>query len=118
MMKHLLYILFIAVLNISITSCCCHKKAASTSDVTTKKEESIDYEKQGFVKATVIILNLDGCNYLLQLGSGKRLEVQGLPVELKKEKLQLWIKYVPDKEAMSICMAGEIVKLTEYKIIK
>ncbi len=115
-MIHFRNILLYTTLLICVTSCCCHKKAASTD--TAKKEDSVDYEKQGYVKASIIILNLDGCKYLLQLSSGKRLEVQGLPEELKKEKLQLWIKYLPDKEAMSICMAGEIVKLTEFKIIK
>jgi len=109
-------ILLGAVLMISsgITSCCCHKNCCSR----TTKESKRNYEKEGYVLATVIKIDLDGCNYLLKLNSDKKLEATNLSDELKKEHSKVWIKYVPDSAAMSICMAGELVKLTEFVLVK
>ncbi|MBI2270926.1 MAG: hypothetical protein HYU69_11335 [Bacteroidetes bacterium] len=116
-LKYLLYILFVFISSLGIISCCCSKKAASATD-TAKKQEVPDYEKAGYARATVIKYEVDGCGYLLQLGSGKKLEVLSLPEELKQEKKEVWIKYELDKNAASICMAGDIIKLTDYKVIK
>lgn len=116
-LKHLLYLLCVFISTISIVSCCCQNKAVSATD-TTKKQETPDYEKAGYVRATVIKYEVDGCGYLLQLGSGKKLEALNLPEELKQEKKEVWIKYELDRNAASICMAGDIVKLTDHKVIK
>jgi hypothetical protein len=114
--NRLLYILSISIFTIGMVSCCSTKKTTATTDTT--KQQAPDYAKEGYVKATVIHLELDGCNFLLKLDSGKRLEAIGLPEELKQENMQVWIKYVPNKDVMSTCMAGDIVKLTDYKIAK
>ena len=95
---------------INISSCCCHKKTTAS-----KEQTSTDYSSQGFTKVTVTKLNLDGCSFLLQLADGKKLEAINLDEKYKKEGLVLWIKYTPEKKAMSICMAGEMVSLTEVK---
>lgn len=116
-LKYLLYILFVFISSLGIISCCYSKKASSAAN-TAKKQDIPDYEKNGYARATVIKYEVDGCGYLLQLGSGKKLEVLNLPEELKQEKKEVWIKYELDRNAASICMAGDIIKLTDYKVIK
>ena len=101
----------------AVTSCCCRKKMASTSASTSPTAVGVSYEKDGYVKATVIKYTVDGCNYLLQLESGKKLEPLNLSTDLKKEGQVLWIKYTTETKAASICMAGEMVNLTDVKAV-
>ncbi len=100
---------------IAVSSCCCCHKTAKCGVTKQNPEAQVDYSKEGFTKVTVVKLTLDGCSFLLQLADGKKLEAINLKEEYKKEGLVLWIKYTPNKKAMSICMAGEIVDLTEVK---
>jgi hypothetical protein len=76
---------------------------------------SINFEQEKYIKGTVILLELDGCNYMVQLESGNKLEPVNLVEEFKKENLPVWIKYEVLKNASSICMAGEIVKVIDIK---
>ncbi len=74
-----------------------------------------DMEKQGFVKAMIVQLELDGCSYMLEQESDKkRLEPDGLQPDFQKDSLKVWIKWQPE-DRMSICMAGETIKLLEIK---
>lgn len=99
------------VVLVGISSCCCHKKTTTSN----KEQGTADLSAQGFTKVTVVKMTLDGCSFLLQLADGKKLEAVNLEEKYKKEGLVLWVKYTPEKKAMSICMAGEMVSLTEVK---
>ena len=109
-------ILFLAIVLIGISSCCTHKK--TTAAVEPAKTQAVNYEKEGYTKVTVLHYTIDGCQYVLQLADGKKLEPQNLAEELKVDKKELWVKYEIVRGAASICMAGEIVKITDYKVIK
>ncbi|HTF06000.1 MAG TPA: hypothetical protein VK826_18350 [Bacteroidia bacterium] len=74
-----------------------------------------DMEAQGFVKAMVITMELDGCTYMLEQESDKkRLEPDGLQPDFQKDSLKVWIKFKPE-DRMSVCMAGETISLIEIK---
>lgn len=74
-----------------------------------------DMEKQGFVKAMVITMELDGCTYMIEQESDKkRLEPDGLQPDFQKDSLKVWIKYTAE-DRMSVCMAGETIKLLDIK---
>lgn len=69
------------------------------------------HEQSGFVKATIINYTLDGCNFMLLLEDGKKLEPVNFSEEFKKDNIKVWIKYQHYK-GTSICMAGEMVTVT------
>jgi len=120
MKKILLFIITIVFVSslFFLTSCCCKKKAAAQNPAPTEVKR--DFEKEGYVKATVIFYEVDACKYLLQLEPElngpdvlKRLEPTILKEEFKKDHLLVWIKYIPKKGGVSICMAGQMVDLTD-----
>lgn len=82
-----------------------------------EKEEQaqpVDYISRGFVRATVIDLTgLDGCRFLLQLEDGSRLEPENLDPVFAKPGTAVWVKYFFQKNAISICMAGKVVHVTD-----
>ena len=70
----------------------------------------------GYTKATVIdSRELDGCTFLLELPDGTKLEPTNLPDAFKKHNLAVKIKYIPNKEVVSICMAGKMITITDIK---
>ncbi len=74
-----------------------------------------DMEKQGFVKAMVIEMQLDGCTFMVQQESDKKnLEPDGLQPEFQHDSMKVWIKYTAE-DRMSVCMAGETIKLIDIK---
>ena len=79
------------------------------------KMDSIRYaekEAQGFVQATVVDNSgLDGCRFMLQLQSGKKLQPLSLEEKFMKDGAKVWIKYREQKHAMSVCMAGDVVQV-------
>lgn len=113
--KYLFVMLLFALSTLGFISCC-QKKASSTE--TEKKNVQVDYSKEGYVHAKVFHYDLDGCNLMLKLDNDKKLEVVGMPEDLKYEGIEVWIKFVPAKDVMSTCMAGQLVRITDYKIIK
>ncbi|MGE0174506.1 MAG: hypothetical protein AB7T49_17050 [Oligoflexales bacterium] len=61
-------------------------------------------------QGTIIdMTGLDGCTFLIQLDDGSRLEAD-IPAEFQIDGLRVGITYIPEPR-MSICMAGETVKL-------
>jgi len=98
----------------------CNKKtvpsATAEKDVQPATEQvapSRDYAGEGFTKATVIdMTGLDGCDHLLKLETGKKLQPTNLNLEYKQDKLQVWIKYSVPKGLVGICMSGTIVRLS------
>ena len=58
---------------------------------------------------------LDGCEFLLELGDGTKLQPVNLDSQFKKDKLEVlitWKKY----DGVSICMAGEMIELTSITL--
>src|ERR1035437_2473533 len=110
-MKKLFFFSFL-IFNFSflIISCDCKKKAVSASQ-TTATDQKRDFEKEGYLKATVINYEVDGCTFLLKLPDEKKLEPTNLAAEFKKDQLAVWIKYASPKGAVSICMVGQMVEL-------
>ena len=117
MKKLLLFSFFLFNFSFLITSCHCKKKATSPSQ-NVVAEQKRDFEKEGYVKATVINYTLDGCTFLLKLSDDKKLEPTNLPTEFKKDQLAVWIKYSMKKGGVSICMAGQVVDLSDTQIRK
>ena len=69
----------------------------------------------GALKAIVIDYQVDGCKWLLELDGGKKLQPLELDPQFQKDKMKVWILFETQKDAVSNCMAGELIKLTEIK---
>lgn len=94
----------------------CSRSSAPVSSAVKEQVQTsdTDYTARGFVKATVVDLSeLDGCKFLLTLEDGSRLQPENLDTAFAKENLPVWVKYYLQKNAISICMAGKVVHITE-----
>ena len=127
-----LFLFSFLILNFSflITSCCCKKKASSTvvaqtnstatsdTDIQKIQEEQKAFANGGYNRGRIIYNEVDGCGYMIQLGDGAKLEPTNLKDEFKKDKLDVWVKYTFKKGGASICMAGQIVDITDIQLRK
>ena len=122
-----IFLSFITLLFIScaffLNSCCCKKKAATQHLAPTEVKR--DFEKEEYTKATVIFYEVDACKYILGLEPDlngadvvKQLEPTNLGEEFKKDQLLVWIKYIPKKGGISVCMAGPMVDITDIQLRK
>lgn len=82
----------------------------------TKTSNTAKEIPEGAVKAEVRKYDVDGCGYMLFLEDGKKLNPDNLPEEFKKEGLKVWIVYGIKKDAMSICMAGDNVRISRITL--
>jgi hypothetical protein len=73
---------------------------------------------KGYQKATIIDYTVDGCKWMLQLEDGKKLQPLELKPEFQKDQLKVWVMYEIKKGAVGICMAGEIVNITNIELRK
>jgi hypothetical protein len=81
-----------------------------------KNEENYIAEK--FILVSVKDLRtLDGCEYIFETKNGEKLQPVNLSDTLKKDGLQIWIKYQPENSA-GICMTGTMIRITEVKNYK
>lgn len=104
-MKQRSFFLIAIVLGTFISACIFKKATVSDADM----------EAQGFVRAMVVEMNLDGCGYMIELSSDKsKLEPDGLQPEFQKDSFPVWIKYKA-VDRMSVCMAGQTIDLLEIK---
>jgi hypothetical protein len=87
-------------------------------NITRNTAEPWNYRDSTYKAATVINYTVDGCTWMLQLEDGKKLQPSVLKPEFQKDKLKVWIKYSPKKGGVGICMAGEIVDITEIDLRK
>lgn len=118
-MKKTLFFSFL-IFNFSflISSCHCKKKTTSETVIATPEIKK-DFEAEGYVKATVVDYQLDACRYLLQLPDEKKLEPSpNLSPEFQKDQLAVWVKYIPKKGGMSVCMAGQMIEISDIQIRK
>jgi len=98
------HIVLIAALAFSALAACKNKQ----------KTASPDLEKQGYVKAVVKDYELDGCRFMIFLDETRKLEPDWLPKEMQADSVPVWVRYERD-ERLSICMAGETVKVIDIK---
>lgn len=61
---------------------------------------------------------LDGCGFLLLRQDSTLLEPVNLAVDYQKDLLLLDVSYRLLDDRMSTCMAGNIVEITEVKLVK
>ena len=112
-MKTARFALLLCFFSFALLVTSCHRVKEST---TYNADPKVDYAAQGYVKAFVTNVELDGCKFMLQLeDSDKKLEPDGLQPEFEKDGLKVWVKYEPE-DRMSICMAGQTVKVIDIKI--
>ncbi|MBI3509888.1 MAG: hypothetical protein HY064_04440 [Bacteroidetes bacterium] len=84
--------------------------------VTYKADPNYDYPGNGYIKAFVTDVELDGCKWMLQQESdNKKLEPDGLQPEFEHDSLKVWLKFEPE-DRMSVCMAGQTIKVLDIKI--
>jgi hypothetical protein len=77
-----------------------------------------EYEARGFSKATITDnTGLDGCTFLLTLNTGQKLIPLNLKKEFMKDKMLVWVNYKKE-DAMTVCMAGEAVRIIEIAVRK
>ena len=112
MNKHKHNLLIIVLVSLSALPSCIFLMKGDRHNPETEKI----YE--GYTKAEVINYTVDGCSWMLQLEDGKKLEPAGLKPEFQKDKLKVWIKYTIKKGGAGICMAGEMINLTEIELRK
>ena len=109
-----LLILTLLTIALSFEACCKKtnpdkgKQNTSVAAGTTKREDI----KDDFQSATVINMTaLDGCQYLLKLESGEKLNPINLPDSLRQDNIKIRVKYIPS-DLPTICMSGKTVKIT------
>ena len=104
--------LFAAVISLA----CCHNLRHDIHDATSlNADPKVDYASQGYVKAYVTQVALDGCMYMLHLeDDNKNVEPDELDTPFQKDSLKVWVKYTPD-DRISICMAGQTVKVLDIR---
>ena len=117
-MKRIRIVPFLVVFSFLLFESCHCKKSATGSIVK-------NFAAEGYTKASIQLYQIDGCKFVLQLDSiikgddeGKRLEPLNLKEEFKKDKLLVWVKYVVKKGAVSTCMIGQVVDISEMELRK
>lgn len=88
---------------------------ASCKSKSKVNEDHTDYAAVGYRVATVLDYQVDGCLWMLQTEDGKKYEPQNLDEQFRKDQLKVWVKFVEQKNAITICMAGPVVKITDIK---
>ena len=104
-------------LKIILLFCCLSLCAIITYSCKVKQQAptQVDYAALGYTAATVINYELDGCQWMLEMADGKKFEPNNMQEEFRKDKIKVWIKYTVVKGAMTICMAGTVIKLSDIK---
>lgn len=87
--------------------------AARTADSIANAQVEETMIKGGYLKARIIDkTGLDGCAFLIELQSGEKLIPLNLRKEFRKDNLNVWVKYKKE-DAMTVCMAGETVRIVD-----
>ena len=94
----------------------CHPKTSNVSNEQkgTNKENNTGYEKLTVKDLT----GLDGCTFVLIKQDGKKLEPMNLPDEFRKDGIKVLVKYTVKRDAISICMVGSMVEVSDIKMDK
>jgi hypothetical protein len=107
-MKRTICLLLLIASILLLPACSCGKKnQKQTSNAVPAK----DYPALGYVKATLVKFDVDGCKWLLQSEDGKKLVPQQMPEGFSTDGMKVWLKFETLKDAVGICMAGDMVKV-------
>ncbi|MBL0342452.1 MAG: hypothetical protein IPP71_17020 [Bacteroidetes bacterium] len=75
-----------------------------------EKQEIISIPANAILVSVIDYTDLDGCQMLLQMENGDKLQPINLPEKYSIPGIRLFITY-KNAEGMSICMAGKLVQL-------
>ena len=101
------------ILNLALLSIMPSCKTTNNLPIVVIEEPVSPYAS--YTKAIVIKYSLDGCNWMLQLEDGKKLEPRNLKDEFKKENLKVWVTYQTFND-YSFCMAGDIINIEDIAL--
>lgn len=89
------------------SSCCSKHRDAVT-------EKKHDFQNQGYKKAVVInYTEIAGCGWMLMVEDSIRIQPLNLAETFQKDSLKVWVSYSIKKDAVGICMAGDIVEINK-----
>lgn len=118
-LKNIILITTLICLSLFIVSCSKKNTPAKSIETTISEKTEEQYIKEKYVKATVIDMSeLAGCNYILQLETGGRLEPDQLSELFKKDKTNVWVQYTINKNSVSVCMVGQRVVIHDIQLRK
>jgi hypothetical protein len=80
----------------------------------TKNVAQPDYAALKYEKGIMKDFELDGCRFMIEVESGKRLNPDKLDSTFTKDQMKVWIKYKPQPR-MNICMSGETVNVIDIQ---
>lgn len=103
---------YLLLFTVTIMASCTGPKQTTSKKNT---EQTIVKKHPGFTKGTINRFEIDGCSFLITIEGGKKLNPLNLGEEFKKDGLNIWFKYIYQKEVMTTCMAGDVIKITEIK---
>lgn len=107
-----IYIIFILI------SCKTNKIDTNTKNTKTAENDTIVQLKETFPnekEAEIVdMTGLDGCNFMIKLKDGSRLEPINLEEIFKKNGLKVVVSYEL-YNGMSVCMAGKMIQITNIR---
>lgn len=103
--KNLITPVFLLLWVLTVMTSCSVQQAASPQEPSGELATVIDYRE------------LDGCEFLIELQDGTKLQPVKLDERFRKDKLKVWITWKKYQGA-GICMAGTMVELTSIAIAK
>ncbi len=78
-----------------------------------------DFVKQGYTIVKVLdTRKVDGCQFLLSDDNNKRYEPTTLPDSVKVNGLKIGVKFNFVKGAVSVCMGGPLIRISEIVYLK
>ena len=83
-----------------------------------EKKQTVNYEKEGYVKASIIHYKVEGCGFLIELNDKEKTKLapEKLADEFKKNKIKIWVKYALAKtQPNGTCMAGKLCEVIDIK---
>ena len=118
-MKKIFFLPFLILISSFILVSCHCKKNAAAPPPPDNTQVKRDFPKEGYFSATVINYEMDACRYLVIVNGEKKLEPsKPLAPEFQKDQLAVWVKYADKKGAVSACMAGQVVDITDIQLRK
>lgn len=111
-------LLLILPLAVAMASCASTKKVEVTEDM-----PPVAIKCKNGVEATLTKLVLDGCNWVLVLPTGEKLEPMNITEFLAEaddengKELNVRVEYYETKSA-SICMVGKTVAISCFEVIR
>jgi len=83
-----------------------------------EKKQTVNYAKEGYVKASIINYKVENCGFLIELADKEKTKLapEKLADDFKKDKIKIWVKYsIVKKQPVSTCMAGKVCEVIDIK---